>query len=1062
MKKISAFLATALLGIMPASAQMIAYEVTTTTADYVGLEGATVVDLQGTVGTDLEGLMLDADGNMNFNTAEDVTGFPIGFDFDYNGQTMKYFLIGTDGEIQLSPTQVITTDLHKSAASFFKNSGIHDAFGITARQGAYGYADTEISYKTEGEAGSRVLTIQYKNLGFQTTWSADADECGNKAQIQYRLYEATGNIAMQVSGFQPQETGNYHFMHVGILGDPYDFVQIYSWDGEEYGASDNTISYSPESYPADGTTWTFHAPEPCLAPGGTVANVELSSTSTQISGQFKSTDADHYLVLATTDAEINATPADKTKYAVGAELGNARVVAVASAFDADLNWIDNNSFKTPNDLQSATNYVLAIVPFNSMCSAGPLYGQATTFSIATKPAAPEELTIVAAGKNSVTLSVKSAGSPVLVAMSDRVQINDIGQSFENGWFGQPEGIYAVGDAFDYEYFIVEDYEIVDTATGQNKVVYVGGSSDAIEVTGLEPGKAYYFRAWSSDGNGAYSSLYLDQSTVTTATLPWTFVPDMEGSFTPVGWTMDEDYTWTNSTRGDVPYFTNQISFTDTEELKTSWMESPAIELAPDATTLKVEVAASMFTFRTFSAPTYEMLDGEEIALQLTTDGVEYKNILTINKDNMPAVEANPEEEIEAGNYWLNGVFAPFSVDFTEYAGQTVRLRLFIKRYTNGGVSFRNLALKQQGAYEFLPTEWIAGDPGRISPDNVVVNADGTITVDKAGQNNVALVFRSANVYKIPATDRFFVIKAKGLSTEATKSYLWWLNNTNNGGQYEPTDMYEDEDGCTVFAWDARSLPIGGTLGNATTDFKDEGGWSTTFGMTLADDATPAVITYIGFSNTTKNTPEEFEYEFVASEWPAGDPGRISPSNVVVDETLNTITVDAKGANNVALNFKTDKLYYVAEPVKYFVIKATGLSTEPTKSYLWWLNAKNNGAQIEPTKTVTDADGVTTFLWDINENSAFASGFNADGYTYLDGQGAGTWGWTTTFGMTLANDEVPAVFSYIGFASDDITTGINAQRTINAQSTDIFNLQGQRVSTPQKGIVVVNGKKMIVK
>ena len=98
MKKISALLATALLGILPASAQMIAYEVTTTTADYVGLEGATVVDLQGTVGTDLKGLMLDADGNMNFNTAEDVTGFPIGFDFGYNGQTMKDFLIGTDGE----------------------------------------------------------------------------------------------------------------------------------------------------------------------------------------------------------------------------------------------------------------------------------------------------------------------------------------------------------------------------------------------------------------------------------------------------------------------------------------------------------------------------------------------------------------------------------------------------------------------------------------------------------------------------------------------------------------------------------------------------------------------------------------------------------------------------------------------------------------------------------------------------------------------------------------------------------------------------------------------------
>ena len=51
------------------------------------------------------------------------------------------------------------------------------------------------------------------------------------------------------------------------------------------------------------------------------------------------------------------------------------------------------------------------------------------------------------------------------------------------------------------------------------------------------------------------------------------------------------------------------------------------------------------------------------------------------------------------------------------------------------------------------------------------------------------------------------------------------------------------------------------------------------------------------------------------------------------------------------------------------------------------------------------------------NTAFASGFNPEGMSYLDGTGASTWGWTTTFGLTLANPAVPAVISYIGYEAD---------------------------------------------
>lgn len=365
-----------------------------------------------------------------------------------------------------------------------------------------------------------------------------------------------------------------------------------------------------------------------------------------------------------------------------------------------------------------------------------------------------------------------------------------------------------------------------------------------------------------------------------------------------------------------------------------------------------------------------------------------------------------------------------------------------------------------GSYKFVASEWPAGDAGRISPDNVAVDESAnTITVSQTGTNNVALIFRSANTYTVKAEQRYFVVKGTGLSTADGDSYLWWLNNTNNGSQIMPTAIYQDGQGQTVLAWDCATIAIGGQLGMADTDFKDEGGWSTTFGLTLADQSVPAVISYIGFDTTIPNPVEEFEYTFVASEWPAGDPGRISPSNVVVDESANTITVNATGDNNVALNFKTDKIYYLPQPVKYFVIQATGLSTAEGKSYLWWLNAKNNGGQVAPTDI--KAGEVTTFIWDITADATFASGFSAEGKSYLDGTGASTWGWTTTFGLTLADPNVPAVISYIGYETEDsgVITAINNLRS-NAVNGAVYNLAGQRVETARKGLFIVNGKKVI--
>ena len=43
-----------------------------------------------------------------------------------------------------------------------------------------------------------------------------------------------------------------------------------------------------------------------------------------------------------------------------------------------------------------------------------------------------------------------------------------------------------------------------------------------------------------------------------------------------------------------------------------------------------------------------------------------------------------------------------------------------------------------------------------------------------------------------------------------------------------------------------------------------------------------------------------------------------------------------------------------------------------------------------------------------------------------------------------------------------TTGINVANAANLKSAEIFDLQGRKVSKAQKGLYIINGKKVVVK
>lgn len=661
MKKKAILFVMAVLSVLGVQAQMIAYSVSTRIAGEPGTP--TVIDLQGNYGKDLSGLVFDAEGNAENGPVENVKGFPIGFNFRYNGQSMRYFLIGSDLAVQLSPTKYISTEVHRNKSTWFSNMDIHDVIGMAPRYGVYGLEDAQISFWLEGqEEGYRALCIEYKNIDFQNggAWGTEGDFCGAKATVQYRLYEHDNNIEMKVKGFQPFDPGRYNNICIGILGLSNDFVQVQSWDGSVVSALDNGISYSRDSYPMDGQIYTFVAPEPCITPTSSGSNLELTSTSHQISGTFTVGNGDHYLVLATPEETISEYPANKNRYEVGDMIGNAEVIAIT----------DHGEFTGREGLSQGT-YSVFIFAFNSLCMDGPLYSTDALFgTVALKPEKPTSLALAGSSKNTLTLRAEDSGIQMVIAMSEVQGTNQSGLPLSSGAFGTPTGIY----------------QLCEEIEGGGQVIYVGRTNEAINIYGLEAGKSYFFRAWSTDGIGNYSSDWLDANAVTAAELPWELdlsaIPSGE---LPIGWMADENENGTWSDK-DARYIYNQVNYAASDEPAECWLQTSDIYLNENSSWLSIEIGANVAVG--WSNKDWTMADGDEIAIQLTKDGSTYTDILVLNKDNMPEFT----DESGTVNIWKNGEFAAFTVNFTEYAGQKVKVRLYIKRQSRGQVQFRNFRI----------------------------------------------------------------------------------------------------------------------------------------------------------------------------------------------------------------------------------------------------------------------------------------------------------------------------------------------------------------------------------
>lgn len=214
--------------------------------------------------------------------------------------------------------------------------------------------------------------------------------------------------------------------------------------------------------------------------------------------------------------------------------------------------------------------------------------------------------------------------------------------------------------------------------------------------------------------------------------------------------------------------------------------------------------------------------------------------------------------------------------------------------------------------------------------------------------------------------------------------------------------------------------------------------------------------------------EDKAYRFVATDWIAIDPNRVTQDKFVYDEVNNTFTVNAgKGQNNVCMQLDYSKVDYTVEYKQNFLlVVGENLSTADGRNYLWWLNGINKGTQVKPQYATHDAAGNTVIAWNIS-----ASGLNANAQGNIWHTDAGI----TCFGLTSTTGS--SIIRYIGFVEsvEDYLRATDIKPVGNAEvdsNVDVYNLYGMPIRKKvarrhctdglQPGIYIIDRKKIVLK
>ncbi len=434
--------------------------------------------------------VLFANGKM-FN-GEELTGpgFPIGFDFRFGGQIFDCFAISNHGELYLGKGEV---DYGTSA------------FRLGMSTVAYGLYKADVSYKTEGEDGERILTVQYKNAVLNETTSTKG-----KYSLQIRLYEKDGKIEM---AFREIDTcyGVLGGFGTGLRGWDDDDTLLLTADGLDKPFTisskkmvnmledDSFIKWDSDDYDNGYAPVFVFTPE-----GSTVApkdapedlNIEQKEDTLLISCK-RGGDANATVVLISdapfTEADL---PTDGETFRAGKDSkGNWPTLFGKST--ALYYGNEENIEVSYRGIESGKDYYVCAISANGY-PAYNLENRAEQVLISSQ-SAPESLRVTQNGPGAFTLTCKSDYSVIIATTTEGRKEYGAGYA---GIFGTP----------------TSDVKAGDDLHGGGTVIYVGEETDGLTVEAL-PNTLTYFRAWTVDGDRV-SATYTDATGIPAVSFPY--------------------------------------------------------------------------------------------------------------------------------------------------------------------------------------------------------------------------------------------------------------------------------------------------------------------------------------------------------------------------------------------------------------------------------------------------------------------------------------------------------------------------------------------------------------
>lgn len=438
--------------------------------------------------------VLFANGRMYSDSEVSQEGFPIGFDFRLGGRIFDQFAVDNYGNLYFGSGKV--------------NVGT-DAFRVGMSTISYGLSKATVSYKTEGEEGNRVLTVQYKN--------ATLNELGNskgKYSLQIRIYEADGKIEMAfkeldttydgcgfATGLRGWDDDDTLWLTATGLDNPYSIskdkkpdmlnaTSFIKWDKDDY---DN--GYSP--------VFVFTPELDKTAPTDAPSDLTLTEDADNLLISCrKGVDSAATMILISetpfTDADL---PTNGQTYRAGRdEEKNVWYTKIGRSILLYYGNEDEINVQFPG-LEAGKDYYICAISANGY-PAYNLEGRAEQV-LSSSQAAPEAFRISSNQPESISVNCK-ADYPVIIAATP--EGSDVYGAGYAGVFGTPTADVKVGDEL----------------PGGGTVVYVGEPTD-IKVDAL-PNQLLYFRGWTVDGDKV-SATYLDGMGIPAVSFP--YEPEIE-------------------------------------------------------------------------------------------------------------------------------------------------------------------------------------------------------------------------------------------------------------------------------------------------------------------------------------------------------------------------------------------------------------------------------------------------------------------------------------------------------------------------------------------------------